>query len=162
MTSLLVVFSYHHHNTEKVAEVFAQVLDAQITTPLQIDPNDVQKYDLVGFGSGIDSDKHYKVLLDLADKLPTVTDKKAFIFSTSGVPVAILGNKFLSNYSVKAHATLRNKLESKGYVIVDEFICPGFNTNSFLKYFGGLNKKRPSHKDLERAKEFASKIKGSV
>ena len=31
--SLLVVFSYHHKNTEKIAQVFAKVLDAAIKTP---------------------------------------------------------------------------------------------------------------------------------
>ena len=33
MKTLLVVFSYHHNNTEKIAKVIAKVLDAQIKTP---------------------------------------------------------------------------------------------------------------------------------
>ena len=37
MKSLLVLYSYHHMNTEKIAKVFAKVLDAQIKTPQQID-----------------------------------------------------------------------------------------------------------------------------
>ena len=65
MKSLLIVFSYHHNNTQKVAEAMAKVLDAEIKTPQQTNPEDLQKYDLVGFGAGIDSGKHYKVLLDL-------------------------------------------------------------------------------------------------
>ena len=68
MKSLIVVYSYHHNNTQKVAEVFAKVLDAQIKTPQQTDPEELQDYDLVGFGSGIDSGKNYKELLDFADK----------------------------------------------------------------------------------------------
>ena len=40
MKSLLVVFSYHHKNTEKIANVFAKVLDAQIKTPQQINPEE--------------------------------------------------------------------------------------------------------------------------
>lgn len=40
-------------------------------------------------------------------------------------------------YVVKNHSMLREKLQSKGYMIVDEFSCAGFNTNSFLKLFGG-------------------------
>jgi flavodoxin len=153
MKSLLVVFSYHHNNTQKIAEVFAQVLDAQIITPQKCNPSELPEYDLIGFGSGIDSGKHYKVLLDLADKLPQVTNKKAFIFSTCGNPF----NE--QKYAVKCHSSLREKLTSKGYVIVDEFICPGFNTNAFLKYFGGINKGRPNTEDFKRAKEFASRIK---
>ena len=44
---------------------------------------------------------------------------------------------------------------SKGYTVTGEFNCPGFNTNSFLKYFGGLNKGRPDAGDLEAAAAFA-------
>lgn len=149
MKSLLVVFSYHHHNTEKIAKVFARVLDAQITAPQEINPSEILKYDLVGFGSGIDSDKHYKVLLDFADKLPKLTGKKAFIFSTCGNPFDE------QKYKTKCHSLLREKLVSKGYLIVDEFICKGFNTNVFLKYFGGINKERPNAEDFNRAENFA-------
>jgi flavodoxin len=154
MKSLLVLYSYHHHNTEKIAKVFANVLDAEIKTPQEIKPEDLEEYDLVGFGSGIYSAKNHESLLDLADKLPQVTDKKVFLFSTAG----ITGKSKAS----KDHATLREKLESKGYVIVDEFQCKGFNTNSFLKLFGGMNKGRPNAEDLKNAKEFAQKIKKNI
>ena len=43
--------------------------------------------------------------------------------------------------------------------MLGDFILPGFNTNVFLKYFGGLNKNRPNQEDLEAAREFALKIK---
>ena len=46
--------------------------------------------------------------------------------------------------------------------MLGDFICPGFNTNVFLKYFGGLNKNRPNSQDFDKAREFASKIKGSL
>jgi flavodoxin len=54
---------------------------------------------------------------------------------------------------------LREKLDSKGYTIIDEFGCRGFNTNSFLKFFGGLNKGRPNAEDLKNAEEFARNVK---
>jgi flavodoxin len=44
-------------------------------------------------------------------------------------------------------------------MVVDEFNCKGFNTNSFLKLFGGINKGRPNDEDLRKAAEFASKLK---
>ncbi|MCK5253623.1 MAG: flavodoxin, partial [Thermoplasmata archaeon] len=53
---------------------------------------------------------------------------------------------------------LREKLRSKGYIIVDEFACKGFNTNSFLRHFGGMNKGRPNAEDLEHAEEFAQNL----
>jgi flavodoxin len=150
LNCLLVVYSYHHNNTEKVAQVFAKVLDAQISTPQQIDPKSLQEYDLVGFGSGIYGAKHHKFVLDLADELPQVSDRKAFIFSTS----AMMGKKKVA----EDHSTLREKLESKGYVIVDEFACRGFNTNSFMRFFGGMNKGRPNAEDLKHAEEFAQNL----
>jgi flavodoxin len=154
MSSLLVLYSYHHNNTEKIANVFAKVLDAQIKTPQQINPEEVQEYTLVGFGSGIYGEEHHKFLLDIADRLPEVTNRKAFIFSTS----AIMGKEKVAN----DHSTLREKLQSKGYVIVDEFACRGFNTNSFLRYLGGMNKGRPNAEDLKHAEEFAHKIKKNL
>ena len=81
MNSLLILFSYHRNNTEKVAKVFAKVLDAEIKTPRQLNQEELQEYSLVGFGSGIYGEKHHRTLLELADKLPQVTDKKAFIYS---------------------------------------------------------------------------------
>ena len=151
MKSLLVLFSYHHKNTKKIAKVFAKVLDAQIKSPQQIIPEELQEYSLIGFGSGIYDEKHHKLLLDLADTLPQVNNRNAFIFSTS----AIMGKEKVA----KDHLLLREKLQSKGYTIVDEFACKGFNTNSFLKYFGGINKGRPNAEDLKHAEEFAQNLK---
>jgi flavodoxin len=155
MKSLLVLFSYHHNNTLKIANVFAEVLGAQIKKPQQIKPDELQEYNLIGFGSGIYGDKHHNLLFDLIDKLPQVTNRKAFIFSTSGVT-----RKFAINNSIDdPHLPLREKLQSKGYLIVDEFNCAGFNTNSFLKFFGGMKRGRPNAKDLKQAEEFAQNLK---
>ena len=154
MRSLLVLVSYHHHNTEKIAQVFAKVLDAPIKTPQQVNPEELQEYSLIGFGSGIYGAKHHEDLLDLADRLPEIIDKKAFIFSTS----AMTGEAKVA----KDHALLREKLQSKGYMIVGEFSCRGFNTNSFLKLFGGMNKGRPNAKDLKNAEEFAASLKQNL
>ena len=151
MKSLIVVFSYHHRNTQKVAEVMAKVLDAQVKSPQQTVLEELSQYDLVGFGAGIDSGKHYKVLLDLADKLPQVDNKNTFIFSTAGLSD--------DKKREKDHSTLRQKLHSKGYTIVDEFQCKGFNTNSFLKIFGGMGKGRPNAEELKHAEEFAQNLK---
>jgi flavodoxin len=151
--ALIVLYSYHHNNTEKIAKVFAKVLDAQIKTPQQTNPHELQDYDLVGFGAGIDSGKHYKQLLDFADTLPQVNAKNAFIFSTAGLTS--------DKKRQKDHTKLREKLQSKGYTIIDEFQCKGFNTNVFLKYIGGMNKGRPNEEDLKHAQEFAQNLKTS-
>ncbi len=159
MRSLLILFSYHHKNTEKVADVFAKVLDAHIKSPQQVNPEELRDYDLLGFGSGIYSEKHHGSLLDLADRLPQVTDKKAFIFSTNGAPASLFSESMSRDQMAKNHRLIKEKLQAKGYAIVGEFSCPGFNTNIFLKHLGGLNKGRPNEEDLERAEAFARGLK---
>ena len=105
MKSLIVVYSYHYNNTQKVAQSMAKVLDAPVKSPKNIALEYLSQYDLLGFGAGIDSGKHYKELLDFADALPQVTDKKAFIFSTAGV----IGEKKW----LKTTQNLRKKLKQK-------------------------------------------------
>lgn len=147
MKSLIVVYSFHHNNTEKIAEVIAEVLDGEIKAPQEVNPEEIQEYDLVGFGSGIYSESLHKKILDLAEKLPQVTNNNAFIFFTSGIAE-----------KKNNHKTIREILQSKGYQIVDEFNCRGFNTNSFLRHFRGMNKGRPNEKDLKNAEEFAQNL----
>ena len=154
MKNLIIVYSYHHNNTEKIAKVIAKVLEAEIKTPQQVDIEEIQEYNLIGFGSGIYGEKHHKEILELADKLPQVTNKKAFIFSTS----ALTGKDKMAN----DHSSLKEKLQSKGYMIVDDFQCKGFNTNSFMKFVGGMNKGRPNAEDLKHAEEFAQNLKRNV
>ena len=73
MKNIIILYSYHHNNTEKIAKVFAKVLDAQIKTPEQIDPEKLLEYDLIGFGSGIYGEKitkHCLILLINYHKYP--------------------------------------------------------------------------------------------
>jgi hypothetical protein len=49
-------------------------------------------------------------------------------------------------------------LQAKGYPVIGEFGCAGWNTNSLLKYLGGLNKGRPNADDLKNAEAFAREM----
>jgi len=153
--SLVVVFSYHHRNTEKIAHTCAKVLGAEVKTPQQVKPEEIAECDLVGFGSGIYSATFDTSVLDLADRLPDASGKKAFLFSTYGAPAAFAGGDFVKNN----HSQIREKLKAKGYTVIGEFGSAGWNTNSFLKYFGGLNKGRPNAEDLKNAEAFAREMK---
>ncbi len=155
--SLVIVKSIHHQNTEKVAKVMARSLSAEIKAPREVDPKELIKYDLVGIGSGIYSDKHHKAIFNLVSRIPVVTGKKAFIFSTSGSPSRF--KEEFKKYTQNCHLYLKEELQKKGYSIVGEFSCPGFNTNSFIKFFGGLNKGRPNAEDLNHAEKFALTLK---
>lgn len=151
LRSIVVVFSYHHNNTEKIANAVANVLGAEVKTPQQVTPEEIAKYDLVGFGSGIYSATYDPSVLNLVDRLVYDAGKKAFLFSTYGAPVFIANREFIE----KNHQQIREKLTVKGYSVIGEFGCAGWNTNSFLKYFGGLNKGKPDAEDLRNAEAFA-------
>jgi len=151
MKSLIVVYSYHHNNTLKVAKAIAEVLGSEIKTPEEAKNDDLREYDLVGFGAGIDSGMHYKELLGFANELEkNESSKKCYIFSTSAI---ISESKVASD-----HSKLRDILIAKNYRVLDEFSCKGFNTNSFLKYFGGMNKTHPDYTDINNARKFATKL----
>jgi len=149
--ALVIVYSYHHGNTKKIADTIAGVLDAEVKQPQGITPDEISKYDIVGFGAGIDSGKHYAPLLKLAEAIPAVQGQEVFIFSTAGVSS--------EKKTLRDHSALREILLPKGYTVVDEFACKGFNTNSVLKYIGGMNKGRPNEDDLQSAVAFAHKLK---
>jgi len=152
--SLVVVYSYHHNNTEKIANACARVLGAEVKTPRQVGPEEIAGYDLVGFGSGIYSATFDPSVLDLVDRLPHVAGKRAFLFSTYGAPAVFAGGEFVA----KNHSQIRERLQAKGYTVIGEFGCAGWNTNSFLRFFGGLNKGRPDAGDLRNAETFAREM----
>ncbi len=163
MKAIVIVSSYHHKNTEKVARRIADILNAQVIAPQQIDPSEIPCFDLVGFGSGIYDAMHHKRLLALADELPQGGGTKAFLFSTDGVPRHLFKSEtWLQQKTHKDHTPLREKLQAKGYEVIGEFNCAGFNTNVFLKYFGGVNKGRPDTSDLALTEEFARGLKGEA
>ena len=72
----------------------------------------------------------------------------AFVFSTSGLPVL----------AKLWHAPLKKLLGRKGFEVVGEFACRGFDTWGPLWLAGGLNWRRPNEQDLARAVEFARKL----
>lgn len=150
-TTLIICASVHHKNTIKVANVIGEVLNADVIAPKDFDVDSIARYDLIGFSSGIYNGRHHKSILDLVSNINKQNNKKAFIFSTSTIPLEV------------THKALNEMLLEKGFDIIGHFCCRGFMDYSFTKHlFGGLNKGRPNIKDLERAREFAMKIKQSL
>jgi len=145
MKSLVVYVSVEHKNTEKVAKSIAEAMGADLVEAKDADPAKIKDYDLVGFGSGIFKGQFHARLLKLVNELPQ-SKSKAFIFSTSGFG------------KTSYHEDLRKMLEGKGYRVMSDFACKGWDTYGALKLFGGINKKRPNVNDLNLAKEFAKKL----
>lgn len=153
MKALIIYISVHHGNTERVAKVMANILDADLLQVKQADVSMLEQYGLIGFGSGIYFSRHHESLLDFVDKLPKLRNKKAFIFSTSGLRKI----PFVHNFD----KPLKEKLQRKGFDIIGEFSCRGLDTYRATRLVGGVNKGRPNAEDLKQAEDFASGLKNS-
>ena len=156
---LMILASSSAGSTAKVARAIAEELGAQLVGPEQASVARFGDFTLIGFGSGIFHGEHHAALLALADELPPAPHAKAFLFSTCGIPARFASPEVLADYASRNHAALREKLRAKGYEIVGEFGCLGFNDNKFLKLFGGLNRGRPNAADLGSAISFAKGLK---
>jgi flavodoxin len=153
MKALIIYVSVHHGNTEKVARVMANVLDADLLNVKQANVGTLAQYDLVGFGSGIYFGKHHESLLDFADSLPMLRNGRAFIFSTSGLRKIPFVHDF--------DKPLRRRLQRKGFDIIGEFSCRGLDTYRATRLVGGVNKGRPNAEDLKQAEDFATDLRDS-
>jgi len=154
MKALIIYISVHHGNTEKVARVMANILDADLLQVEQADASMLEQYDLIGFGSGIYFGKYHESLLDFVDKLPVIRNKKAFIFSTSGLRKIW----FIHNFD----KPLKEKLQRKGFYVIGGFSCRGYDTSKAAMIVGGINEGRPNAKDLKKAEDFVSSVEKSI
>jgi len=118
--TLIIYVSIHHQNTAKIAQVLAEVLQADLKNPAEIELDSFRDYDLVGFGSGIYFGKHHRRIYELIESLPEQEGKKAFIFSTSGMVKIFNVHDF--------DLALRKTLESRGFQVIGEFNCRGWDS----------------------------------
>jgi len=147
---LILCKSVHHGNTAKVARAIAAVLDAEIAVPEDVACTSVGQQWLTGFGSGVYYGRMHEAIYAWLHGLPdapTLT-MPAFVFSTAGLP-------WLSRLW---HRPLRCLLARKGFHVVGEFTCGGYDTWGPLWLTGGLNRTHPDQRDLERAEEFARRL----
>ena len=56
------------------------------------------------------------------------------------------------------HGPLKADLARRGFRVVGEFHCRGFDTWGPLGYIGGINRGHPDDRDLERAAGFARRL----
>lgn len=151
MKTLIIFTSVHHKNTEKVAKVMAAELEADVVPTADAHPDSLKAYDLIGFGSGIFYGEMHKTLLKYVESLSAVTGKRAFVFSTCGIMWGMGGTK--------KHAPLKQMLENRGFSVLGDFSCLGWDTVGPLRYVGGINRGRPNARDLENARAFARRLK---
>ena len=144
MKTAIVYSSVHHENTKKIVEAMAKENDIELIDATKKQEVNLEKYDLIGFASGIYYSKFHRTLLQFAQvNLPE--NKDVFFVYTSG------SDKKDYSTSIKRIALEKNA-NIKG-----TFFCRGYDTYGPLKIVGGINKNRPDENDLKNAADF---IKG--
>lgn len=151
---LVICTSVHHHNTAAVAACIADELHADVLAPEEAPATSLAGRGLVGFGSGVYYGGLHPSLFEWLRGLPDAraAATPAFVFSTSGLP-------FLARVW---HAPLRRLLARKGFRVVGEFACRGFDTWGPLWLAGGLNRRHPDDRDLARARDFARRMAAAI
>ena len=147
MKTLITYVSIHQANTQKIAKVMAEALNATLLEPEEVEVNTLKDYDLIGFGSGIYYNRFYKRLRNFIKELPVYEDKKAFLFATCG-------------HDEMPSKPIEKILTKKGFNITGKFSCFGYNTWFLAKFIGRQHKGKPDSEDFQRAREFAESLKG--
>jgi len=139
MKCLIVYGSYHRMNTQRVARAMAGAIGATLMTADECRPEDLDGYDLVGFGSGIYGGRHHRDLFALVDEMPP-KEREVFSFSTS------------AGLKEEHHRALREALAGRGCRIAGEFRCRG---EYRLLRLIPVSRGHPDEKDLADARAFA-------
>ncbi|MGY5853712.1 MAG: flavodoxin family protein [Candidatus Thorarchaeota archaeon] len=150
MNCIIIYKSIHHENTLKVAHVFAEELDADLVSLDDIQMDELEKYDLVGLGSGIYLGKHHRKLLEFVDESTKLVGKDIFVFYTSGFERFPTRRPF--------ETALTEKLKKKGARVISTFSCRGWETYGLFRLGGGKNKGHPTEDDLDQARSFAKSL----
>ena len=146
MKTLIIYVSISHANTKRIAKAMAEILDAPLLEPEEVDVSTLAEYDLLGFGSGIHYNRFYKRLRNFIKELPAFKNKKAFLFATGG-------------HEEIPFRPMEKLLVKKGFDIVGTFSCLGYNTWFLSRLFGRQRKGRPNAYDFEQAAQFAKSLK---
>ena len=146
----IVCASVHHGNTRRVADAMASATGGLVLEACSAATEIARDGALLGLGSGIFFGSHHRSLLSFAQSLPQKESGAAFLFSTSGT-----GYQVPRKLGLDYHRKLRAILEGKGYKMVGEFACKGFDTYGPWGRLGGIARGHPDAPDLERARLFA-------
>ncbi len=152
--AVILCKSVHHGSTAKVARVMAAALQAEVVEPEEFPYTSLEGVGLLGLGSGVYYGRMHPALFEWLRGLPDNTSVTcpAFVFSTSGLP-------FLFKLW---HSPLIRELTRKGFEVLGDFHCRGYDSWGPLWLAGGINKHHPDGRDLDRASQFAAGVARKV
>ena len=139
---IIVYESIYNGNTEKLARSMAQTLGCHFIKANDALNTDLNKYKLIGFGSGIYFGSHHPAIIEVVKKLDQ-SEQMVFVFSSRGAPV--LG---------KYHEPIKKLLVEKGKKIAGEFSVRGYDETGPWVIIGGGNVGKPDENDLKKASKF--------
>ena len=149
MKTAICYYSRHHGNTLKVLEAMAELGDVELIDVTARRAVPLEDCDCVGLASGIYFGKFQAGVLRFARQyLPE--GKPVFFVSTCGM--------LRPGYTGAVERIAREK----GCPVLGRFNCPGYDTFGPFRLVGGIAKGHPNGRDLERARAFFRKIRGSL
>lgn len=147
MSNVCIVYSSTHHgNTEKVLNKIKEKFPETVLIKAgDFNPDDFNRYEAIGFASGIFYLKFAKPVDKLFEQALVGSVQKLFLFTPPARSMPVLKN-------------FAQKTEQSGKICMGIFGCKGFDTFGPLKLIGGLNKGRPNEDDFKNAIDFLGKI----
>ena len=147
MKTAIIYYSKHHGNTRKLLDAIQKASEDEITLiDVTVTTNvSLEKYDRVGFASGIYYSKFDKRILNYA-KTSMIDGKDIFFIYTYG--------------SEKAGYTkaIREVLAGKNVNILGEYGCLGYDSFGPFKLIGGIAKNHPDASDIKKAISFYNNL----
>ena len=145
MKTAICYYSRHHGNMLKVLQAMAEEGDIDLIDVTTRQAVSLEGYDCIGFASGVYFGKFHEGVIAFARQyLPQ--GKPAFFVCTYG---AAKGNGF-KKLTVIAR--------EKGCPVLGTFGCRGYDTFGPWKLVGGIAKRHPSARDLDKARAFYQEI----
>ena len=141
MKTAICYYSRHHGNTLNVLEAMAGEGDVDLIDVTTRQTVRLEKYDCIGFASGIYGFEFQKAVVEFARQYLPQGKPVFFVYTYGGAKGT--GAKVLAQIAAE-----------KGCPVLGEFSCKGYDTFGPFKLVGGLAKGRPNEKDLEKARAF--------
>lgn len=145
MKTAICYYSRHHGNTLKVLQAMAEEGGVDLIDVTTRQAAQLEGYDCIGFASGVYFGKFHEGVIACAQQyLPQ--GKPVFFVCTYG---AAKGSGFKTLASIAAE---------KGCPVLGTFSCRGYDTFGPWKLVGGIAKRHPSARDLDKARAFYREI----
>lgn len=136
MAKIAIVYaSVHHKNTEKLLKGIQSGCVVDLFDLTKKKDFDLSSYDAVGYASGIFALKMHKLIYKFLDENKSLPNK-AIAICTSGMGKGSMISRF------------SKVLRERGFDVIGEFECKGFDTFGPFKLVGGINRNHPDEKDI--------------